>query len=350
MELSLGWLKGAASCLGCLISSRRVHVIIKTMDSRQEEMRELSSLLNEKINANQRFQIERELKAIRTGALGEEDAAYYIDFYFGEPKNWAVIHDLRIKYKGQVAQIDHILMNRMFDIYVLESKNYSYKITITPEEEFKVYSGTQHYGVPSPIEQNKRHIHLLEQFLKAKEILPKRMGIRISPRLKSFILISPKSIISRPPEMKYDTSVVIKAAMLRTKIDDELEKTSPAAALGLIGKISSSSTIEKISRRLVRYHRPHKIDWRGRFGLPSDSPSDYQNVPFRNNRGLRIEDSSQYFCFKCKKAISEKVAKFCFQNRPKFEGRLIALTVKKVFECNTQVHPILGRAQEGTLL
>jgi len=51
-------------------------VIIKTIDSKQDEMREFSSLLKEKINANQRFQIERELKAIRTGALGEEDAAY----------------------------------------------------------------------------------------------------------------------------------------------------------------------------------------------------------------------------------------------------------------------------------
>ena len=306
-------------------------MIIKTIDSKQDEMREFSSLLKEKINANQRFQIERELKAIRTGALGEEDAAYYIDFYFGGSKNWAVIHDLRIEYEGQVAQIDHILLNRMFDIYVIESKNYSYKITITPEGEFKAYSGSRHYGVPSPIEQNKRHIHLLERFPKAKGILPKRMGIPISPRVKSFILISPKSIISRPPEKKYDTSVVIKADTLRTKIDDEAEKISPAAALGLIGKISSSSTLEKVAQRLVRYHRPHKIDWRGRFGLPAENPSDYQKEPFQNNRGLGIEDSSKYFCFQCKKDISEKVAKFCFQNRPKFGGKAYCFDCQKSF-------------------
>ena len=196
-------------------------MIIKPMDSKQDEIKELSSLLDEKITPNQRFQIERELKAIRSGVLGEKDAAYYINFYFGESKNWAVIHDLRIEYEDQVAQIDHILMNRMFEIYVLESKNYSYKITITPEGEFKGCSETKYYGVPSPIEQNKRHIHLLERFLKAKEILPKRMGIPISPRFKSLILISPKSIISRPPEKKFDTSMVIKADTLRTKIDDE---------------------------------------------------------------------------------------------------------------------------------
>ena len=306
-------------------------MIIKTMDSKQDEIKELSSLLNEKITPNQRFQIERELRAIREGVLGEEDAAYYIDFYFGESKNWAVIHGLRIEYENQVAQIDHILMNRMFDIYVLESKNYSYKITFTPEGESKVHSGRQYYGVPSPIEQNKRHIHLLERFLKAKEILPKRMGISISPRFKSLILISPKSIIARPPEKKFDTSMVIKADTLRTKIDDEVEKIGSAATLASISKLSSSSTLEKVARRLVRYHRPHKIDWKGRFGLPAESPSGYRNVPVQKNGGLGIKDSSKYFCFKCKKEISEKVAKFCFQNRPKFGGKAYCFDCQKSF-------------------
>ena len=306
-------------------------MIIKTMDSKQDEIKELSSLLNEKITANQKFQIERELGAIRKGVLGEEDAAYYIDFYFGESKNWAVIHDLRIEYEDQVAQIDHILMNRMFDIYVLESKNYSYKITFTPEGESKVYSGTQYYGVPSPIEQNKRHIHLLERFLKAKEILPKRMGIPISPRLKSLILIFPKSIISRPPQKEFDTSMVIKADTLRTKIDDEVEKRGPAATFASISKVSSSSTLEEVARRLVRYHRPHKIDWRGRFSLPAESPSAYRNVPVQKKGGQGIKDSSKYFCFKCKKEISEKVAKFCFQNRPIFGGKAYCFECQKSF-------------------
>jgi hypothetical protein len=47
-------------------------VIIKGMDSKQDEINELSSLLDEKITPNQRFQIERELRAIRNGVLGEE--------------------------------------------------------------------------------------------------------------------------------------------------------------------------------------------------------------------------------------------------------------------------------------
>jgi hypothetical protein len=306
-------------------------MIIKTMDSKQGEIEQLSSLLNERITPNQQFQIERELRAIRSGVIGEKDAAYYIHFYFGESKNWAVIHDLRIEHESQVAQIDHILMNRMFDIYVLESKNYSYKIAITPEGDFKVNSGRQYYGIPSPIEQNKRHIHLLERFFKAKEILPKRMGMSISPRLKSLIMMSPKSIIARPTEKKLDTSMVIKADTLRTKIDDEAEKIGPAEAIAAITQMSSSSTLEEVARRLVRYHRPHTIDWRERFGLAAENPPDFGNVAVQKNRGLGIKDSSKYFCFKCKKGISQNVAKFCFQNRPKFGGKAYCYECQKSF-------------------
>ena len=50
--------------------------------------------------------MEREMKTIRAGVSGEKDSAYYIDFYFRNSKNWAVIHDLRLEHRGQVVQID----------------------------------------------------------------------------------------------------------------------------------------------------------------------------------------------------------------------------------------------------
>ena len=119
-------------------------MIIKRIDSKQREIAELEKLLKVKITPYQRFLIERELKAMRSGVYGERDSAYYIDFYFGNSRNWAVIHDLRLEHKEQVAQIDHLLINRSFDIYVLESKNYSYKLKISPEGEFHAYYGKEY--------------------------------------------------------------------------------------------------------------------------------------------------------------------------------------------------------------
>jgi hypothetical protein len=81
-------------------------MIIKRMDSKEEEVAELSALLKGRLTSRQRFLMERELKTVRTGVSGEKDSVYCIDFYFGRSKNWAVIHDLRLEHKGQVAQID----------------------------------------------------------------------------------------------------------------------------------------------------------------------------------------------------------------------------------------------------
>jgi hypothetical protein len=247
-------------------------MLIKGMDSKQEELEELSSLLKEKLTPNQRFLIERELKTRRSGVHGEKNSAYYLDFYFGNSKNWAVIHDLRIEHEDQVAQIDHLLINRLFDIYVLESKNFSYGIEITPEGEFQVNDGKQHFGIESPIEQNKRHIHLLDHFLKDHKILPKRMGISIKPKFKNFILVSPKSVITRPSKKEFNTSMVIKADTLRTKIDEEVEKVNPVDGLSSISKFSSLSTIEEVAKKLASFHKPIKIDFRAKFGLPDRAP------------------------------------------------------------------------------
>jgi integrase len=58
-------------------------MIIKKMDSKREEIEELETLLKSKLTSYQRFMIERELKAMRSGVYGEKNSAYYIDFYFG---------------------------------------------------------------------------------------------------------------------------------------------------------------------------------------------------------------------------------------------------------------------------
>ena len=47
-------------------------MIIKRMDSRQEEIAELTALLKGKLTDNQRFMIDRELKAIKSGVEGEK--------------------------------------------------------------------------------------------------------------------------------------------------------------------------------------------------------------------------------------------------------------------------------------
>jgi hypothetical protein len=261
---------------------------------------------------------------MRSGIRGEEDSAYYIDFYFGNSKNWAVIHDLRLEHKGQVAQIDHLLINRFFDIYVLESKNYSYKLKINADGEFEVNYDKQYVGIPSPIEQNKRHVHLLERFLGSYDILPKRIGISIRPRLKNFVLVSPKCTIVRPSEKRFDTSCVIKADTLRTKIDRELEKGNPLTDIATISKVCSPSTLQRATKRIVSFHKPQKMDFVSKFGLPAQS-----SLKAEDEGATKEREPKKYFCSSCKKSISDRVVNYCRQNKGKFRDKVYCFECQK---------------------
>ncbi|MBT8762541.1 NERD domain-containing protein [Desulfohalobiaceae bacterium Ax17] len=209
-------------------------MIIKERDSRENEIQELKKLLELPITSKQRFLIERELRALKKGTSGEDDSAYYINFYYGDSKNWAVIHDLRIEYEGKVAQIDHVMIGRMLDIFVIESKNYSYGVRINDKGEFELLYNNKYHGIASPIEQNKRHIYILKKFLSANNILPKRVGLTLKPKFRSLVLISPKAIIERPPENEFDTSMVIKADALDTTVQGYFENVPISELLTIV--------------------------------------------------------------------------------------------------------------------
>jgi len=287
-------------------------LIIKDRDSREKDIRELAELLSLKfLNPKQRFLIERELHAIRKGNSGEEDAAYYINFYYANSKNWAVIHDLRIEYKGRSAQIDHILINRCFDIYVLESKNYRYGVRITEQGEFEAIYGKYYIGIPSPIEQNRRHIKLLEELMEGENLFSKRLGLKIKPRFFNYVLISPKSVIRRPKNRKYSFPNVIKADQLATVIERNAEEISNFDAILCGMKLSSFSRVEDFARKLVTYHKPLKVNWKKKFGIEN------------------TDKQRRYFCYRCGKETSEKVARFCWRNPKRFGRKVYCLSCQK---------------------
>ena len=117
-------------------------MLIKEKDCVEQNIRELTTIQESaNLSSAKLAKIERELKLLTAGNNGEQDSAYFIDFYYKQSQNWAVIHDLRIEYGDWVAQIDHLLINRFFDFYVLETKSYRYGIKITDRGEFLAWTG-----------------------------------------------------------------------------------------------------------------------------------------------------------------------------------------------------------------
>lgn len=120
-------------------------MIIKEADSKQGDLDTLENLLHHpRANSEIKKQIDREIRNIKSGIKGENEAAYEMKVRFKDSKNWFVIHDLRIDVDGLVAQIDHLIFNRFMEIYVCESKRFSEGIAINEKIEFSAFYNTEY--------------------------------------------------------------------------------------------------------------------------------------------------------------------------------------------------------------
>ena len=307
-------------------------MLIKERDIHDGDVEHIQRLLECQVTAKQRFLIEREIKCISSGARGEESSAYYIDFQYKDSPNWAIIHDLRLEHRGFVAQIDHLLINRFLDFYVLESKNYYYGIKITPEGEFLTWNGKTMVALESPIEQNKRHIDLLERVVQQPGFLPTRLGVSISPSFFSYVMVAPNSRVDRPARGKLDTSMVIKADGLVAAIDKRIDSTSAVGVVSSLAKVVSPETLESFARRLVRLHRPAKIDYASKFGVTVvDTPAQIQQpaVGIKTDRRNGIDTKKESTCEACGAVVDGKVVFFCRMNKAKFEGKILCRSCQK---------------------
>src|SRR5437899_814774 len=130
-------------------------MLIKAAEEKSHDLAVLEGLLSRSdVSDSLRDKITHEIRAIRGGAKGERDATYEIEFQFANNPNVMTIHDLRLEIAGRVAQIDHLLIDRFFDIWVCESKTFSEGVSINEHGEWSTFSRGRAYGIQSPIEQN----------------------------------------------------------------------------------------------------------------------------------------------------------------------------------------------------
>ncbi len=312
-------------------------MLIKEKDSPDKAFQELATIAQiPSLPKETRLKVEAELKTLKAGNWGESDSAYFIDFHYRAKPNWAVIHDLRLEYGGNVAQIDHLMINRILEFYVLESKSYARGLKITERGEFLFWNGTYYAALESPIEQNKRHVMVLSQLLKGENLLPKRLGLVLQPTFRPYVLVSAKSTLTRPPAKAFNTDMVIKADELFKQIEANFDSASFPTAMGSVAKMISSEAVIELGQQLLKYHRPASIDYYAKFGVSPTQPAQPLEIKPESEPEAKPENAdsgsqSKYFCFKCKKPISQRVAGFCFQHKDRFAGKAYCYDCQKAF-------------------
>jgi hypothetical protein len=245
--------------------------------------------------------IKQEIRCMMSGSKGERESAYLIDFHFKDFKNHAVIHDLRLEIGGRVAQIDHLLINRLLEVFVLESKNAHTGFKVTEEGEFLRWNDFKktYEGMASPFAQNDRHIEVLKDAFGQID-MPTRLGMRLSPVFHSYVLVAPNVRVDRPK--KFDTSKLIKADDLMKTLDKQADKAGLFDIVGCLSRVVSSETLADIGRKLVALHRPASFNYTARFGIaePVAEPRrKYEPATARPETPRPPEESNKLSCRGC---------------------------------------------------
>jgi len=310
-------------------------MLIKQTDDKSRDIECLKGLAaRPDVSADVRKNIEQEIRFMQSGMKGEAEAAYEMNFHFEASRNWMLIHDLRIECEGRVAQIDHLILNRFMEIYVCESKRFGEGVAINDHGEFSAFYGGKPYGVPSPLEQNKRHMLVLESVFKSGLVAPpKRLGFNITPSLLGLVLVSKGARISRPKEKIDGVDCVIKNDQLKSRIEQDRDADSnPLNAARIIGQ----DTLEDFARRLAAIHKPITFDWAAKFGIKEGYPAASANTATvvkveepAATVEVEGEKKSKLICTTCGTGVSYAVAKFCWFNKPKFGGKVYCMDCQK---------------------
>jgi hypothetical protein len=249
-------------------------VIIKTRDSKKADFAELNFLAKRlDLNAQQLAGIQQVIHNLTEGDEGEKDSAYQIDLHLKDSKDWAVIHDLRIEHNGFVAQIDHVLISRWLEIYVVETKHYNATSLEFNEmgECTATYPQKGKIGIDNPLKQNNNHIFLFKSLCKTLP-LPKYLGISFNPYFESIVLVSNSNRIFRPKG--FDTNNVIKTEQIIEYLGARsMIKQSFGAKLRKFYRKIDEPTLKAVAELLIGQHRPMKTNYKEKFKINDLSPS-----------------------------------------------------------------------------
>ncbi len=155
--------------------------------------------------------------------------------------------------------------------------------------------------------------------------MPKRLGIAIRPSFISYILVSPTSRVIRPAKGAFNTSMVIKSDQAFERL---MKEADDSVGLATIARFSSSDTVMIMAYKLSKLHTPIKIDYRKKFGIADDTPVKefVAEKPVQYAMGEKT-----YYCSKCKKTITLKVAQYCWDKKKIFGGKEYCFDCQKEF-------------------
>jgi hypothetical protein len=317
-------------------------MLLKSADDKSKRVALLEDLQRSQLlDAPQKKWLRDELMRLTKGLHGERESAHYLDHYFKDGQNHVVLHDLRFVIDGEVTQIDHLIINRTGHLYLLETKNYACNLVINDHGEFTAEYGNTRFGIPSPIEQSRRHERVLAKLLQRLDIVGRTQKL---PDFHHVIMLHPKATIARPPANVLDTSDVIKADQFPSWHQSFGNKIGVGGILKAALNMRSLDTVKEWGEKLMRQHQPADLltlpdcmrpREPAKVAVPSPTtlPQKDESVQFRVQTAGNIQSlpiaagkptdehpAKKLICAHCGVKISYAEGKFCWNNEKRFGG------------------------------
>ena len=167
-------------------------MILKKMDEKKDQLSYLEAKIKNAKNEHEVQKLQHDINMIKNGSYAEQGNAYYLDFDFKNSDKFIVLHDIRIEHKDRTAQIDHIVISRS-GIHILESKSVKNgTLKINQDDSIEIqYNKYKKVTLPSPIEQNRRHKKVIQDFINDTVDLPFNLKTLGGITIETLILIHP---------------------------------------------------------------------------------------------------------------------------------------------------------------
>lgn len=185
--------------------------------------------------------------------------AGYLNEAFGLDKDYAVAHDLRFNCEAGRAHIDHLIISRTFDVFIIESRIAGDELRVGENEEFTSrYRDGAAFRIRSPITQLRRSLAVMQHVFRSIE-LPERFGMKLVPRFHRLVVLPTGTTFTNTSSIPSQQFVRPKE-LLRVVIGS----TRASSLRGFFSSLSPDQ-MRDIGRIVVRWHTPDKIDFIGKY-------------------------------------------------------------------------------------
>lgn len=200
-------------------------------------------------------------KFAKAGKEAEEQMSFYLRRAFADNKNLYVFNDLRLEYKDDAAQIDHLIVDQ-YGMIIIESKSVTSRVKINEYQEWTRWFNNTAQGMQSPILQARRQGDFLKKYLDrhAEILLTKILGIQPyfgAILIDTLVAISDSGIIERPKKMPLEE--VCKADQICDRVKAlqvKQQKDSSFFNLNSTGRSLNKDDVNRVVQFLLKEHKP----------------------------------------------------------------------------------------------